>query len=162
MIQAHEQDHERKQGCTAFLADVRTRVKEATANEMETKNFVLQSARRYSNIDVNDAIRRPKQFLVQISGSPPVCFGTPGFVEKIVDDQEPARHYTAFVFVGYWLPKILAIPVLWAWEFLGMIRYGHWSQPDVRSGYIGIDHGRAIRKQGFTLWPELIERDLKA
>lgn len=150
------------QGLPAFLADVNARVQEAMQRNEPTQTFVLASAERYAYICLDDFPRRPLQFLKQLSGKPPICFGTAGFRPSIVDDQEPARHYTAFVFVGYWLPMLLAVPVLWAWELLGLVRYGHWSQPDIRSGYIGIRHGRALRKAGFALWPELIHRDLGA
>lgn len=150
------------QGLPAFLADVNARVQEAMQRNERTQTFVLASAERYAYICLDDFPRRPLQFLKQLSGKPPICFGTAGFRPSIVDDQEPARHYTAFVFVGYWLPMLLAVPVLWAWELLGLVRYGHWSQPDIRSGYIGIRHGRALRKAGFALWPELIHRDLGA
>ena len=133
---------------------------QADQQGLSTRDFVLQIAERYSYIRPQDAPKYPKQFLKQMAGLPPVRFGTAGFLGSIVDDDEPARHYMAFVFVGYWLPTLLAILVLWAWEMLGLVRYGHWSQPDVRSGHIGIRHGRAVRKEGPTILPKLIHRDL--
>ncbi|MEZ4677857.1 MAG: hypothetical protein R2932_26935 [Caldilineaceae bacterium] len=153
-------NHANSQGITAFLADVEVRLAEATAQGRSTQAFVLQIAERYAYIRPQDAPKHPKQFLKQMAGQPPVRFGTAGFRKSIVDDKEPARHYTAFVFVGYWLPTLLAIPVLWAWEILGFFRYGHWSQPDIRSGRIGIRHGRAVRNQGPDILPTLIRRDL--
>jgi len=45
-------------------------------------------------------------------------------------------------------------------EILGFFRYGHWSKPDMRSGSVGIRHGRAVRKGGATVLPALIQRDL--
>lgn len=150
-----------QQGFHAFLADVNRRVAEASKQEQRARDFILASAERYAYICVHDALPRPIQFLKQIAGRPPVCFGTAGFRPSIVDDDEPARHYTAFVFVGYWLPLLLAVPVLWAWEVLGLVRYGHWSQPDVRSGMIGIRHGRAMRRAGYAQWPNLIQHDLR-
>lgn len=160
MILATEE--QRQAGFHAFYADVEERIAAAQARQESTGTFIRHSAERYANICLNDALPRPLQFLKQMSGKPPVCFGTPGFQRTIVDDQEPARHYTAFVFVGYWLPALLAIPFLWAWETLGFFRYGYWSRPDIRSGLIGIRHGRVLRKTDFTRWPELLKRDLSA
>ena len=68
----------------------------------------------------------------------------------------------AFVFVGFWLPRILGYPVLLAWEVLGYLRYGfHWSQNDMRCGVIGLRHGRSVRREGSAVLAGLIERDLK-
>lgn len=158
MILATEEH--RQIGFHGFYADVKARVAAAQTRRETIHTFIRQSAERYANICLGDALPRPLQFLRQMSGKPPVCFGTPGFRQSIVDDQEPARHYTAFVFIGYWLPTLLAIPFLWAWETLGFFRYGHWSQPDIRSGLIGIRHGRTLRKAGYTQWPDLLKRDL--
>jgi len=147
-------------GFPGFLQDVNQHVDRAIAQDMSTRSFVLQIAERYSYIRLAD-LYRPLRFLRQLSGQPPVCFGASGFRRDLVDDQEPARHYTAFVFVGYWLPTLLATPILWAWEILGFVRYGwQWSQPDIRSGTIGIRHGRCVRKQGPGVLPTLIARDL--
>ena len=148
-----------QKGFDAFLQDINARIDEGVRQGASTRDFVLQSADRYAFIRLAD-INHPVRFLKQISGQPPVCFGTVGFQHTIVDDEEPARHYMAFVFVGYWLPTGLAIMVLWAWEILGFFRYGHWSKPDMRSGSVGIRHGRAVRKGGATVLPALIQRDL--
>ncbi len=147
------------QGVDGFLRDLHDQIDAARQQGRGTRDFVLQIAERYSYIRLAD-IKNPIRFLKQISSNPPICFGTAGFRQSIVDDQEPARHYTAFVFVGYWLPIVLALPVLWAWEILGFFRYGKWSQPDIRSGNLGVRHGRAVRKAGPTVLPTLIQRDL--
>jgi len=147
-------------GFSGFLQDVNQRVENAIAQNMSTRDFMMQIAERYAYIRFAD-IGQPLRFLKQLSGRPPICFGAKGFRTTIVDDKEPARHYTAFVFVGYWLPTLLAVLVLWAWELLGFIRYrGHWSQPDIRCGNVGIHHGRAVRKAGPSVLPQLIARDL--
>src|SRR4051812_30617889 len=39
--------------------------------------------------------------------NPPVQLGTNGFRPELVDDHNPARHYIAFVAMGYWLPHWL-------------------------------------------------------
>ncbi len=150
-----------QKGFAAFLDDLNAQLAAAQQRGDSTHAFILQIAERYAYIRLAD-IKQPLRFLKQLSGKPPHCFGTAGFRRTIVDDEEPARHYMAFVFVGYWLPTLLAVPVLWAWEILGFFRYGHWSQPDMRSGYLGIRHGRAVRKAGATLLPTLIQRDLSA
>ncbi len=164
-------DQSGETGFHAFLADVKTELVKAQLADAQladdntaarsTRQFILQSAERYAHICLQDARKSPRRFLRQMAGKPPVCFGTAGFARELVDDEEPARHYTAFVFVGYWLPSLLAVPLLWAWEILGFFRYGSWSQPDIRSGYVGIRHGRLIRRQGAGVWPELIQRDLR-
>jgi len=106
-------------------------------------------------------MRRPLRFLRQMSGSPPLRFGATGFNPDLVDDGNPVRHYVAFVVVGFWLPMLLGVLVLYGWEVLGFIRYwGHWSPKDVRSGMIGLRHGRAARRMGASVLPELVRRDL--
>ena len=106
-------------------------------------------------------ITRPVRFLRQMEGAPPLTLGTAGFRPDLVDDANPARHYTAFVFVGFWLPYLPAIVVLWFWEVLGFIRYkGQWSPADIRMGYVGIRHGTLLRRSVPAVLPRLIERDL--
>lgn len=147
-------------GVAALIADVRVRAEQCIATGSTTREFILEISDAYAFIRLQDW-RRPFQFLKQMAGTPPITFGTQGFRRAIVDDQNPARHYTAFIFVGYWLPIPLAGVVLWAWEILGFFRYrGHWSQPDLRNGYIGIRHGRQVRRQGPMVLADLIARDL--
>jgi hypothetical protein len=62
--------------------------------------------------------------------------------------------------VGYWLPAPLALLMLWAWEIAGFVRYAYWSQPDMRSGYVGLFHGRMLRRYSHTILPALMARDL--
>jgi hypothetical protein len=96
-----------------------------------------------------------------MAGPPPRSFGTAGFAAWLVDDANPARHYTAFVFVGFWLPALLAQAVLYAWEAAGFVRYrGYWSPADVLSGQVGIRHGRLVRRHGPAILPALIAHDL--
>ena len=156
-----------KVGVDAFIAHVQRRVNilcQRAGGEPDQsirRRFVLNISRDYANIRLND-LTNPIRFYRQISGSPPIRFGDQGFRPDILDDYNPARHYIAFVFTGYFLPTFLAILCLYAWEILGFIRYrGHWSVPDILSGKIGIQHGRAIRKEGMSVFPGLIERDLK-
>lgn len=106
-------------------------------------------------------ITNPLRFLRQMAGNPPVRLGVRGFRKDLVDDENPARHYIAFVIVGYWLPRPLADVVLWLWEIAGFVRYGGtWSAPDLASGYVGIRHGRQVRRHGIGVLAGLIRRDL--
>jgi hypothetical protein len=147
-------------GVSAFMADVKARAAKNMEQGRTTRDFILEISDAYAFIRLQDG-RRPLQFLKQMAGAPPLLFGTAGFKRSIVDDENPARHYTAFVFVGYWLPTPLAFLVLYAWEILGFIRYHwRWSANDMACGYIGIRHGRQVRKQGATVLVGLIERDL--
>lgn len=144
----------------AFIADVKIRTATNLAAQQSTRQFILEISDAYAFIRLQDW-HRPLQFLKQMSGEPPIKFGITGFKPTIVDDQNPARHYTAFVFVGYWLPAPLAVIVLWAWEILGFFRYRlRWSWRDLECGYIGIRHGRQVRRQGPAVLAQLIERDL--
>ena len=102
------------------------------------------------------------RFLRQMAGAPPLQFGVEGFRRDLVDDLNPARHYTAFVFTGYWLPRWAALLVLWLWEVAGFVRYrGEWSWPDVSSGQVGIRHGRLVARYGPTVLPGLMAADLE-
>jgi len=147
-------------GISAFITDVKARATRSIEQGRTTRDFILEISDAYAFIRLRDW-RRPLQFLQQMAGTPPILFGTEGFKGTIVDDENPARHYTAFIFVGYWLPTPLAFPVLWAWEILGFVRYRwRWSSRDMQCGYIGIRHGRQVRKQGAGVLADLIERDL--
>jgi hypothetical protein len=148
-------------GVDAFIADVSRRAAHFSPNG-ETTRFILEIGEAYACIRLQD-VRRPAKFLSQMAQLPPVQFGTEGFRPNLVDDDAPARHYTAFVFVGYWLPRSLGGLVLWMWEILGFIRYGgEWSAPDIRMGRVGLRHGRLIRRNGAAILPSLIARDLAA
>ena len=147
-------------GVAAFMADVKARAAKSMAAGQSTTQFILDIGDAYAFIRLQDW-RTPLRFLKQMAGAPPIQFGTRGFKRSVVDDKNPARHYTAFVFVGYWLPTPLAFIVLWAWEMLGFVRYrGKWSQADMRCGRLGIRHGRLVRQQGPGILAGLIERDL--
>lgn len=123
-------------------------------------HFVLAIADDYCYIRLRDAWN-PLRFFGQMSGKPPVRFGVEGFRPDLIDDDDPARHYTAFVFIGFWFFTPLAILILWLWEVLGFLRYGFtWSHEDMRMGFIGIRHGRQVRRYGATILPKLIEQDL--
>lgn len=106
-------------------------------------------------------LRKPLTFLRQMAGSPPIRLGVEGFRRELVDDRNPARHYMAFVVMGYWLPYPLAVAVLYLWEILGYMRYGFvWSPPDILSGFTGVRHGNAVRHNGINVLPALMADEL--
>ena len=109
-------------GVDDFIAEIRKRAETVGSQRRDCNRFIREIADDYAFIRLDD-ISHLRKFLVQMAGAPPVRFGTDGFNPTIVDDHNPARHYTAFVFVGYWLPGILAVAMLWLWEILGYVRY---------------------------------------
>jgi len=124
--------------------------------------FVLHISDLYAYIRPRD-MGDPRRFLKQMAGAPPVQLGTEGFRPELVDDHNPARHYVALLFVGFWLPYPLALLVLYAWEVAGFVRYhGQWSQADVRCGLVGLQHGKLVRRYGPTALPALIAAELAA
>ena len=149
------------QGVDAFIADVDRCAKEVCHAGRDVNTFVEWISEDYAFVRPQD-LRQPRKFYRQISSAPPVRFGIKGFRDSLVDDEQPARHYTAFVFIGFWLPTFFAMIFLYAWEVLGLIRYRDWSQKDVRLGIVGIRHGRAVRWEGPDVLAPLITRDLKA
>ena len=150
------------QGAHAFVADMQRYVAQASPGPSGTKQFIWDISERYAHLCKKD-LRSPKRFLKQAAGAPPVQFGTVGFNPDLVDDENPTRHYTAFVFLGYFFPYPLAVIGLWLWEVAGFIRYkGHWSQRDIDCGYVGIRHGQQVREHGPTVLPNLVANDLVA
>jgi hypothetical protein len=140
-------------GFDAFLAYLSTQAQAAPAGFAGAAWFVLRAGEDCAYICLQD-IWRPLRFLRQMAGNPPLRFSSEGFDPDLVDDHNPARHYIAFLFVGFWLPRLLALAVLVAWEVAGFLRYGfRWSQKDVRSGLIGLRHGAWVRRYGPTLLP---------
>jgi hypothetical protein len=150
----------RQQGVRRLIAETSLLAARYPLSPAGTRAFLHTFVDRYAFIRLQD-MWRPYRFLSQMEGAPPVRLGIDGFKRALVDDINPARHYTAFLFVGYWLPNLLSLLVLWSWEFLGFLRYGfYWSNPDVRSGYVGLSHGRLLRRYGHTILPALMARDL--
>lgn len=100
-------------GVDAFIRARRATRRKIT-QQQSTTHFILQISDDFAFIRLRD-LRHPLRFFKQLSGTPPIQFGTSGFRKEIIDDANPARHYTAFVFVGYWLPMALGWLVLIAW-----------------------------------------------
>ncbi len=117
--------------------------------------FILRIGEDCAGIRLQD-MSAPLRFLRQMASAPPLQFGVAGFSSAIVDDDNPVRHYIAFVFVGFWLPTWLAVLALYAWEIAGFVRYrGYWSSKDLLSGRLGIAHGRWLQRTAPVVLPGL-------
>jgi hypothetical protein len=126
----------------------------------DSGKVVQRLAEDFAYIHLHD-FWNPLKFLRQMEGQPPIRLGTAGFRRELVDDRNPARHYMAFVALGYWLPRLLALAVLYLWEVAGYVRYGFkWSKADMLSGLIGVRHGQAVRREGIEVLPKLMQQDL--
>jgi hypothetical protein len=147
-------------GLRRFVLEVARQAAGTPADQQGKIRFIRGMGERYAYIRPED-MGHPLRFLRQMAGAPPVQLGVDGFRTDILDDYNPARHYTAFVWTGFWLPVPLAIAVLYLWEAASFVRYrGEWSQKDILSGYIGVRHGTAVRRQGCTVLPHLIATEL--
>lgn len=149
-------------GVDAFIAYLGRQAAVATPDWPGAVWFMLRIGEDCANIRLQD-IWQPSRFLRQMAGAPPLRFDPGGFKTGLVDDRNPARHYVAFVLVGFWLPKRLALLLLYAWEVAGFVRYrGLWSQNDVACGHVGLRHGNLVRRYGATILPALVAADLAA
>ena len=148
-------------GINAFIEAIGQQAAQTAPGWKSTAQFILRISDAYAGIRFKD-IRHPRRFLKQLTGNPPVRFGQQGFKAELIDDPEPMRHYVAFVFVGFWLPYPLAGAFLWIWEALGVLRHGFWGEADMKIGWIGIEHGRHVRRHGPIVLSHLIRRDLAA
>ena len=147
-------------GFDAFVSYVSDQAAQAPSGWAGAAWFVLQVGQECAGIRLQD-LGQPTRFLRQLAAASRLQFGVAGFAPALVDDENPARHYIAFVFVGFWLPPSLALAVLYAWEVAGFIRYrGQWSQRDVQAGSIGLRHGRWVATLGPAVLPGLIAGEL--
>ena len=147
-------------GVDGLIAAASRLAAEAMAARKSNAWVIRRLGEDYAYIHLAD-LRHPIRFLRQMAGQPPIRLGTDGFRRDLVDDANPARHYIAFLVVGYWLPPWAAVATLWLWEIAGFIRYrGVWSWPDLASGYVGIRHGRLARRYGVAVLPALMASDL--
>lgn len=147
---------ESQAGVAAFIRGVSELAWRAYLEQSGDRRLVNTVAERYAFIRLPDAVH-PIRFLRQMAGAPPIQVGTEGFRADILDDYNPARHYSALLFVGFYAPRFLATLILFAWEIAGFVRYrGQWSWPDIRSGLLGIRHGRLVRRYGGVVLPALI------
>lgn len=149
-------------GFDHFVQTVELYASQAPPGWAGTVRFVTRLGADFAHIQPRDVLR-PLRFLRQMAGNPPVRFDVAGFRPDLVDDLNPARHYIAFLVVGFWLPSLLALGVLVLWEVAGFVRYrGLWSNDDVRSGLVGLRHGRHVRREGPWALPPLMRADLAA
>ena len=153
-------DFDLGQGIDALIRAASRYAEDARATGAGTAHVIRRLGEDFAYIRWQD-VTRPKTFLAQMAGAPPVKIGTAGFRPELVDDLHPARHYVAFLMVGYWLPVWAAVAVLWLWEAAGFVRYrGTWSWPDIANGRLGIRHGRWVRRCGAVVLPALIASEL--
>ncbi len=149
-------------GFDAFVDYLSTQAQAAPPGFAGSAWYVLRASEDCAYIRLQDSWQ-PLRFLRQMAGAPPLQFGAGGFSPDHVDDNNPARHYMAFVFVGFWLPRFLGILVLYAWEIAGFLRYRfQWSPRDVASGKLGLRHGALVRAYGPTVHPGLVAAGLAA
>lgn len=133
-----------------------------TEEKADSGRVIRRLSEDFAYIRLQD-VWNPYKFLRQMEGNPPIRLGTKGFRHELVDDHNPARHYIAFVAMGFWLPYPLAIMVLYLWEVAGYIRYGFkWSSEDMLSGLTGVQHGNLVRHKGIDVLPALMAADLSA
>lgn len=148
-------------GFDAFCAYLQAKATQTPPGWPGTVWFVLSISEECAGIFTQYIFVDPLRFLQLAAGAPPLQFGTEGFSPSVVDDRNPARHYVAFVFIGFWLPRFLALIFLYLWEIAGFVRYkGHWSSKDIVCGRIGIAHGRWVRRSGPTVLPALAAAEL--
>lgn len=149
-------------GLDDFLNTLHAYALETPPGKDASRRFVARLGEECAFIRTQD-IRHPIRFLRQMEGNPPRRFDVSGFNPALVDDLNPVRHYVAFVVVGFWLPWLLGLGVLYLWEVAGFVRYGgEWSPRDVACGLVGLRHGRAIHSKGYLVLPDLVRRDLAA
>lgn len=149
--------HESARGLSGLVVATRRYIAEEGG---DSASVVRRLAEDFAYIHLHD-VRNPYKFLRQMEGAPPIRLGTEGFRKDIVDDQNPARHYMAFVALGYWLPQLVALAMLYLWEIAGFVRYGFkWSHEDLTCGLLGVRHGHAVRRTGVEVLPMLMARDL--
>jgi len=148
-------------GFDAFCAYLQEKAAQAPTGWPGTVWFVLSIGEECAGLFTQYIFVDPLRFLRLAADAPPLQFGTEGFASSVLDDFNPARHYVAFVLVGFWLPRLLAIGFLYLWEIAGFIRYrGHWSARDIVCGRIGIAHGAWVRRAGPLVLPGLAAAEL--
>jgi len=145
--------------CQRFAAYAGALADQAASQDRDAAWFVLVLARQAANIDVGD-LRRPWRFWRRLRQEPPVCFGPRGFRPALTDDFHPARHYSAFVLAGFFLPAPLGAAFAWLWEHAEGWLLGSFSPRDVELARLAVRHGRAVRRDGPAALPALIRRDV--
>lgn len=145
--------------CQRFAAYAGALAGQTAAQKRGATWFVLELARQAANVDFGE-LRRPWRFWRRLRQEPPVCFGPRGFRPALTDDFHPARHYSAFLLVGFFLPNPLGAAFAWLWERAEGWLLGSFSPRDVGLARLAVRHGRAVRHEGPAALPALIRRDV--
>lgn len=146
-------------GCERFASYVEDLIRQSDAEGRRPAWLMATLAERCANVDLR-LLRRPLQFWRSLRRLPPVCFGRSGFRGELVDDYHPARHYCAFLAVGFFLPEWLAFPFATIWEGAEHLVFGEHSPRDVALSRVAIRHGRLTRREGIDRLPGLIRSEL--
>jgi len=149
----------RPDSCRRFVAYVAEQAERAAGERRGARWLALTLAHQCANVDFH-LLRRPLHFWRALRQEPPVCFGPRGFRGSLADDFHPARHYSAFLMIGYFLPYALAAAFAWLWEAAEGIFLGGYSRCDVALSRIAVRHGNILRRQGPAALAPLILRDL--
>ena len=147
------------EGCPAFAGYAETLAAQAAHEGRRTRWFMLELARQCGNVDLS-RLGHPIRFWRSLRELPPKRFGNIGFRAELVDDFHPARHYVAFLMIGFFLPYPLALAFGWLWERAEGIVLGEFSPRDVALGRLAIAHGRTVRQAGPAALPALIRKEL--
>lgn len=145
-------------GCAGFAAYVEYLLRQGAGRP--PRWVVLTVARDCANVDVGRLPWRPLAFWRGLRTRPPVTFGPAGFRPTLVDDSEPARHYAAFLGVGYFLPAPLDLLFARLWERAEGIVFRQYSAIDLALAELAVRHGRRARREGPAILPALIRADL--
>ena len=149
----------RGRGCHGFIEYVENLIERAAEEQRRPAWIMGTLARECANVDLR-RLRRPLRFWHSLRELPPVRFGRDGFRRALVDDYHPARHYCAFLALGFFLPAWLAVPFARLWEWAEGVVFGEYSPRDVALSELAIRHASALRRAGIDELPALIRRDL--
>ncbi|MSP13068.1 MAG: hypothetical protein EXR62_08925 [Chloroflexi bacterium] len=147
-------------GATGFVARVQYYAGLSSQHTRSSHWFIDTLACQFAGLDLADWWRPWRWFRAMGSAKPPEDMGPAGFRVDLVDDNRPARHYVAFLMIGYYLTYPLGWLVMYGWEILGWVRYGSFSRTDILLAKVGLQHGVMIRRDGPEILADLIVRDL--
>lgn len=147
-------------GAAGLIERVEVYARLSSQHSKSSDWFIDTLSRQFAGLDPADWWRPWRWLHAMGSARPPEDVGAAGFRPEFVDDDRPARHYIAFVMIGYYLPYFLGWIIMYGWEILGRIRYGTFSNKDVLLAKVGLKHGDMVRRRGPEIVADLIEQDL--